>query len=399
MTKKKKKQTPINYSKFKAEERSKFYENIKRLCELLVGPAVYELIPDEALSEMFEERLYNYKLQPAPGVVIPPKELKNLNQVFLKIFETAHMAAGENKIPLLLYLKEGFCLIDFIYKAKAHEFDTAAQLKIIFKPFDPYSAFYEQAYNLFTNGLLHFGILASNFNTGVIYAEHILEPGENEQAVFNIIKIYKKDLEQSEVAINGKTRTIWKLGWGFPDGKFQHLSKKPSEIGYDNNVIDLPMDVYVQGHALIRLEERLGITPGIMHYLLYEAINHPKAIKHEDKILIEYLLSTVKAGYLLISINDGKIIIRTFLFLTNSGTPEGRKLEKMTGLAMADKKYLQIDQLSTLNAMNIGNDEVLKDLFTKVGCASLLKLGNVKDFSSNPDKFIDSAIVRNYLFK
>ena len=44
---------------------------------------------------------------------------------------------------------------------------------------------------------------------------------------------------------------------------------------------------------------------------------------------------------------EGKIVIRTFLFVTNNGTPEGKKLAQITGLQKLDKKYLALDKLST----------------------------------------------------
>jgi hypothetical protein len=46
----------------------------------------------------------------------------------------------------------------------------------------------------------------------------------------------------------------------------------------------------------------------------------------------------------LTTLNEGKLVIRSFLFLTNDGTPEGWKLRALTGLAKRDKKYLEIEK-------------------------------------------------------
>ena len=64
--------------------------------------------------------------------------------------------------------------------------------------------------------------------------------------------------------------------------------------------------------------------------------------------LIDFNMYEYKVGYLLITLHEDKLVIRSFLFLTNDGTLEGRKLRQLTRLEKYDKKYLGIDKLSTL---------------------------------------------------
>ena len=71
-------------------------------------------------------------------------------------------------------------------------------------------------------------------------------------------------------------------------------------------------------------------------------------------------------------------MIRSFLFLTNDGPPEGRKLRALTGLAKYDKKYLGIDKLSTFTAYRIHEDEALSALCQGAGCSSLLDSRNLE---------------------
>jgi len=104
-----------------------------------------------------------------------------------------------------------------------------------------------------------------------------------------------------------------------------------------------------------------------------------------------------KVGYLLTTLNEGKLVIRSFLFLTNDGTPEGRKLRALTGLAKRDKKYLEIDKLSTFTAYRIHEDEELSALFHEAGCGSLLDARNLEAIAAEYTPARDKAALRKYL--
>jgi hypothetical protein len=65
-------------------------------------------------------------------------------------------------------------------------------------------------------------------------------------------------------------------------------------------------------------------------------------------------------------------VVRTFLFLTNDGTPEGRKLAAITNLHLLDKQFLGIDEINAFLQYNIAGDAILRKLFVDAGCGSLL---------------------------
>ena len=90
--------------------------------------------------------------------------------------------------------------------------------------------------------------------------------------------------------------------------------------------------------------------------------------------LIEYRIYGTRTGYFKIDIVGNIVVVRTFLFLTNNGTPEGELLGKNTGLKMLDKKYLLIDKLSTFISSDIGTSPQLKKIFCDSGCQSLFDL-------------------------
>lgn len=115
-------------------------------------------------------------------------------------------------------------------------------------------------------------------------------------------------------------------------------------------------------------------------------------------ILMEFRYFNTKAGYFRLDIIDGKIIIRTFLFVTNNGTPEGQKLGSNTGLQKLDKKYLAIDKLSTFMTSDIGKNENVKKIFIDAGCQCLLELyERSHSVATNTPKHFDSELMLKYI--
>ncbi|MDR1372651.1 MAG: hypothetical protein LBJ17_05950 [Dysgonamonadaceae bacterium] len=139
---------------------------------------------------------------------------------------------------------------------------------------------------------------------------------------------------------------------------------------------ELHVDVYIQNHALDRLSERSSCPfPHWIRAYLVDAFMNPVITKMtENKFLIEYRMVGIKIGYLLATLVDGDLLIRTFLFITHNGTPEGKNLEKATGLKKEDKKYLLMDNIRTLANSDIDQNPEMQKIFLQAGLGSLLEL-------------------------
>jgi hypothetical protein len=79
-----------------------------------------------------------------------------------------------------------------------------------------------------------------------------------------------------------------------------------------------------------------------------------------------------KVGYLVATVVRNVILIRTFLFLTMDGTPEGTKLYQRLGLRRAAKTLLKLDDLTTFMDTDIAADVELTSLLNECGCSHLL---------------------------
>ncbi|MDR3261980.1 MAG: hypothetical protein LBT78_09135 [Tannerella sp.] len=170
------------------------------------------------------------------------------------------------------------------------------------------------------------------------------------------------------------------------------------------------LPVYVTEHTLNRLEERIGC--GSQGYIQAEMIYSLVALMQPDhkpirigggRMLVEFLLKNLKVGYLVVSIQDDAVLIRTFLLMTNHTTPEGSLLHRQLGLEKLDKQYLGIDRLSTFVHSDILQHEDICELFRHAGCSSLIELSDkLKDdflWEQDSEQIQLAARMREYLKK
>ncbi|MFV0378685.1 MAG: hypothetical protein ACK5JD_15440 [Mangrovibacterium sp.] len=143
-------------------------------------------------------------------------------------------------------------------------------------------------------------------------------------------------------------------------------------VPYTDN-LELP--VYIQSHVLQRMAERLDLVKQRHYHLLLSlALRKPNVIRYRHHYLIQFDIWFVKAGYLVAELINDMLLIKTFLFLTAEGTPEGEKLRKLSGLSKVDMQYWNIDRLSTFLGSDLSENPTLKQLFTDAGCGSLFNI-------------------------
>jgi hypothetical protein len=188
-------------------------------------------------------------------------------------------------------------------------------------------------------------------------------------------------LEVRKVKIDGETHSAIQVGTLFYKDykpKLHHfvLSLNDMNININSPLAKLGLPVYIQQHALDRMRERLGLVmPAFYTSVLIEALMRKEVIPMtKNRMLIACFTDELKVGYLVAEVVDGIILIRTFLLLTNSGTPEGDKLSKLTGLQTDDRKYLAIDTLQGLANSDIAQNEAICNQFRSAGCGSILEL-------------------------
>jgi hypothetical protein len=124
------------------------------------------------------------------------------------------------------------------------------------------------------------------------------------------------------MTINGRKREIVAINRFVPNGVSLQVKFRSSAIGLQSGKDD-SLPLYIQRHALLRLDERLSLQANNVHAHLFFSLfeQQVKYVLGNGCTFIDFNMYEYKVGYLLTSLHDDKLVIRSFLFLTNDGTP------------------------------------------------------------------------------
>jgi hypothetical protein len=225
------------------------------------------------------------------------------------------------------------------------------------------------------------GFLLNGVNYKLYYPDYeFVLPGIKNPTIEFIIHIKSVTPEKKYVKISGIAREVSRVGWVRPGYNPDWVSVTFEKLGIQSSFKNLPVDVYIQKHALHRMVERLVTLPVafILNQLNCSLLDCRYIIQAENEYLIEYQFLGKKIGYLPACYTGGILVVKSFLLLTNDGTPEAEKLQKITGFTLEDRKYLNLDRLAAFTASDIKENLHLKQLFTEAGCESLFEMEKYK---------------------
>lgn len=376
--------------KLQARHKRDYLSRLKMVCDNLVGPGWFELIPSFDMDIIYEKRYPSLTIKMAPGTVIDEVRWQDYRQTLSALLDAPAFDISEHNIPLKTMLSEGLTLIHFVSMMAENRFPRSEELREVFKPFLIMSnGYYGYIADQVAFILFLMDVRNGNFRDGFLHADRTQTNIGKVRATANTIFVHLFKPMISSIVINDRKREIIAVNRFVPRGISLQVNFRPSAIGLQSAGDD-PLPLYIQRHALQRLDERLGLQANNVHaHLFFSLYEQPvNYFLGKGCTLIEFNMYEYKVGYLLTTLHEDKLVIRSFLFLTNDGTPEGRKLRQLTGLVKHDKKYLGIDKLSTFTAYKIHEDKELSALFYEAGCGSLLDAKNLQAIAAEytPDR-------------
>ncbi len=370
-----------HHVRFTLEEQKRNYrKRVERLCLTVAGPGVYQMIPKKDLHRMFVIRALPFEIYPAPGQNIPDDVLRKMRKIYLSLSRHENVCVTESgiEIPLSEFLTTGLNLKFYIDGLRDSDYPDAAAVKEALAPFTSFEEGFDKADELFDLLLNVLGFETSYLDSYLYWTR--FAPSlrrEGGFAVENHIYVYCRKREEMKVKIGGMNRTVFRVRIALSGSKENILDvripgEKLGPAGARKNMFG----IYIQQHALMRLMERLAPLDRIsIEDHVCTSLLKPVVLRQGDgSYLIEMRVSNIKAGYLLAEIIGDILVVKTFLFITNGGTPEGRRLQQIAGLERPDREYLAIDRLSTFARADIRDDKNLEALFTKAGCGCLFAL-------------------------
>jgi hypothetical protein len=399
-----KKQSSINQreKEIKAQQKNDFFRKIRTICDsCCTGKNIYPLLPAEELEKLYNFRFYALRIIPAAGQVISDKVLDHLKHHLSIILKYNMLTIQPNKpqISVADYLSYGQTLSSYYLSQKEINSPTYLKIKDSLDDFGSNEKLQQSTWLSVGSYLNVLGITYNNMGDKMYWLNFDLQT--HLMGLMNVAELYCQEPECIHIDFKGNTRPAYRVRWAFSGNGIINATFKPSECNIKNPIENL--DVYIQSHALERLAERIDcIDIGVTHTNIYLSAVEPKVFYVNQTMLLEYRFWGTKAGYFVTDIVGNKLILRTFLFVTNNGTPEGQLLEKNTGLQKLDKKYLAIDKLSTFMSSDIAKNPEVQKIFQDAGCQCLMDLyqtteGMRVEESEHPTRLFHSQALLDYL--
>ncbi len=344
----------------------------RRVIEMVGISDVYRLIPKSEWKFIHKIRFHSIRLKVAPGTEILKRVFKEYQKIFSLWMKKINIKM-EN-CNACLNLEEAliagmtFCL--YGKHLEPDDFEGASQVKKAFSIFDqllvdgiPLPV--HKAFDLTEN----FVINESRISKGYVWFS-VAQLPNNEDIRKTIFNLHMCNSKRAKGKIEGKSRSAFMIGFPASPEGMRWASVKLSDLGAGKEFSDAELPVFIQRHALDRLNERLSPIPeGVIHRELYYSIVKPVVVKDsKGRPLIEYRFAKFRLGYLTPHFFDNGTLITTFLFLTNTGTPEGNRIAEKLKLKAFEKRYLQIDRLNTFLDDNLVSDRKLRAVFSGCGC-------------------------------
>ena len=213
----------------------------------------------------------------------------------------------------------------------------------------------------------------------------------------NRFELHRVRPERRKINLDGGVRPVTRVGWAFTGTGplWSEVDRARFDNSYQPGEQLLP--VFIQSHALRRMEERLDSTDKkFNHVYLFNSLSNAEVVKNQHgQWLIAYRYQGFKLGYLVVEVVEDILVIRTFLFMTMDSTPEGQALRETIGLEAEDKKYLAIDRLSTFLHSDLGNYPDIKAYFLAAGCDDLFNFDG--ELVDSQDRWEVANFFRRYL--
>ncbi len=354
---------------------TEYYRQMKEILKSIGCEQILDLMPEHDKRATFVARIHSPRLTGSDRGDLNMEQFKSIQEELNRFMQVVFIELGENGPEISPYQFYTYLvtleLLRGLYEQKREpkqlEFCRLLDEKINIPELE--RELWKKIYTTSTMVSMLTGI--PPYELVNIFPER--QTTVNSRRTTIVYRIHHRKQKVRQFELKHHSRPAVRLGFLQHDGT-------PLWTNINRSLLeDVPFDeqqmvpVYVQQHARDRLSQRLDVHfDGDIHINLIFSIWEPKVIRSGDRYLIEYYFEKIKLGYLVGRLVSGCLLIQTFLFLTNHRTPEGTKLEKLSGMCKIDMKYWNIDKLSTYYLTDINKDPKIKDLFEQAGCGALM---------------------------
>jgi hypothetical protein len=361
-----------------AQRRQDFNTALHEIFEALDCGRLLTLLPKAQREFLYACRPPSLRFEAAPGETIRKKAFDFAKDCVYFLLKRATITPGCNdaKVSWYAMFRYGLTLAVRFKNWDDEEFSDARILKEALGRLKPSEEIYNDLILELFNTMRSAGVMMSDLSTQLYWLEVFSDINDDDYPrIVLTVRMHAHNPEKIDVSFHNIPRKALRVAQASEQSGVEYAGIRPSQMGLHASDDD-PRPVYIQNHALKRLQERLApVSEQIVQRCLFLSLSDVRNCRRGDGcLLIEYRFGKVKAGYLVADAVDNMIIIRTFLFLTNEGSPEGNKLMKLCGLSRLDAEYLNLDRLQPFLMADIDMNDDLFAIFHDAGCGGLLTL-------------------------
>ena len=370
-----------NKKETEAIKKKLFQKSFINLMDAMGIGDLYSEIPLAQKKLIAKARFRNLRIEVEQGSQVNRQDLrffKGITSMYLKK-NSIPFGPGGQMISLNDYFTAGYTFMSFFGNIDESSFEGADQLRKAAIEFKSYMQKEDNPYHSYLAKLIHGLLFFTSRPDRLIYSIRMgtirLYSGSKMIGLSVCIYFRSQKPIKRQVILEKKKRIAYRVGVPDKSGENIVWVKIPHNLLVSNySGKHEQLDMYIQSHALHRFDERirgLDTVEGLRLSLNY-SLKDPTIVEYKDGIgLLEFTHANKKFGYFVFNLIDDMLILRTFLFLTNSGTPEGKKIDKLLGIRKIDKQYLALDTAYTFMHTDLLNSPWLCDLLVEAGCEQL----------------------------
>jgi hypothetical protein len=400
----KKKPNQRNLDKInRAQQKNEYIRKIRKVLDAIGCLHVLALMPDDELDYLYDIRCRAINVSIDKGDVMTPAKLKwirRLISAMLKRYEVQLIKDGKS-VDLDTFFSAGITLIWYGNSLEYEAYPKAKEVKDALIPYALDKHYKNTAFIHLRHIASTTGLMMSDITKRIYWATVNLNIDDDTTNVGFQMKWHSAPAEKFYARIKGESHLTYRLGMPEYQKGPKWSSIADMHLKLPDCKLQKPVDVYIQAHALQRLCERNDcITREIVTSELIRSVDNAKMQYYPDptRILIDFCLYGIKTGYLLASMAGNKLVIRTFLFITHNGSPEGEKLRRNARLKKDDIPFLELDRLSTFMTTELQENKHIKQYFAEAGMKSIFDLHKIlTDKNISITKHANTTLIEDYL--
>lgn len=387
------------------EVKNEFFRKLYATTDALGIPNLIRLLPEKKRLKLFRSRVKSPRVKAIGLRKLCKRDVRYFQELVDHMLdkETHKDADSGLEFTMREFYTDFSSLYIWLDQLKRKD---NQDYRIISQVYEPFLAFYhrnEQSDKDFQQHLQIISYYLSDPGKQSICAKLNIRMVEaREPYLLNVVEISFSRCAPLRLKHQGQARI------GFP---LQFIGEDESPLTIRSSAItgkvkssDIDLPVYFQNHALIRLQERVDcIDKNMLYMMMVTNFADPK-VKYPrgNRALVAFEVGGFRLGYFAVQLLKDKVLIKTFLFITADGTPEGNRLKRFLGICKTDKQYLCLDKSSAFLNPAALNDPTLKRAFKKAGCHHLFRLHErstlfgLSDRAAKP-RLPDLQTIRNYL--